>query len=370
MMVGAIVGVGVFGLPFVFQQAGFSVALLQLLLMAVFLTVLQLMQAEVALQTKGRHRLVGYIREYLGERCSLIAVVALSGALWGAMIAYMIVGGNFLFLLASPIFGGTEFLYSFILVGVVGILLYRGASFVSRFEVFVVGALLFLFLFVVLACIPHIHPQVYLHVSSKNAFLPYGIILFSLAGVGIVPEMMDLLGKQSRAQIGKAIMWAMGLILLLYILFTAAVVGVTGAATTQVAFDGLVPVLGDTFRVVTSLLGIITILSIYVVLGMELINMFRLDFKMNHKQSWLLVMAVPIILFLIGAREFIQVIGFVGSVFAGSLSILVCLMYLKLKRSPWCKQHHCLNFPDALTWLLIALFVAGIIFAIVTTFFS
>ncbi len=367
-MIGAIVGVGVFGLPFAFEQAGFPVALLELLLMGAFLTVLQLMQAEIVLQTKGRHRLVGYVREYLGERYAVVTVVAIACALWGAMIAYMIVGGNFLFLLLSPFFGGTEFVYALVLAGIVGVLLYRGVSFVSRFEVYIVGALLFLFLFVILASMPHVDPLTYFHATTHNVFLPYGIILFSLAGVGIVPEMRDLLGTQSRAQLGKAIIYGMGLILLLYVLFTAAVIGVTGTATTPVAFDGLVIVLGDTFRVVTSLLGILTILSIYLMLGIELINTFRLDFHLPHRQSWLIVMVIPVILFLLGAREFISVIGFVGSVFAGSICILIVLTYLRLKRSPCCREHTCLNFPNTFSWVLILLFVAGILFEIMKLF--
>jgi len=362
MMIGAIVGVGVFGLPYVFAQAGFAVALLELLAIAILLTILQLMQAEVAIQTPGKERLAGFVRHYMGKQWSWLAVAALSASIWGAMLAYMIVGGNFLFLLLSPLFGGTETIYSLIIALFASLLIYRGLQFASRIEVTIVGALLLLFLFIILVSLPHIQFSSYHSTASPNFFLPYGIILFSLAGVGIVPEMREVLGKRLKSRLGHAVMIGMAIIVLLYILFSATVIGVTGANTTPVAFDGLVPVLGNTFRVVSTILGTLTILSIYFVLGIELLNTFRVDFRLPHKLSWFLVTSVPVILFLAGAREFIQVIGFVGSVFGGALGILVVLTYLKMKKSPLCRERTCLNFPNVLAWGIILVFFLGIIF--------
>jgi tyrosine-specific transport protein len=362
MMIGAIVGVGVFGLPYVFAQAGFALALIELFVIGVLLTLLQLMQAEVAIQTNGHHRLAGYVRMYLGEGWSWIAVIALAGGIWGAMIAYMIVGGNFLFLFLSPLMGGTEFFYALLLAGVASLLIYRGLRFASKFEMVIVGALLFLFVFIILASLPHIRPNAYLPISLEQAFLPYGVILFSLAGVGVVPELKDVLGTRLQSKLGHVILIGMTVILVLYAAFSAAVLGVTGTETTPVAFDGLIPVLGGTFRYVATFLGSLTILSIYFMLGIELLNTLRFDFRLSHRISWLIVVAVPIVFYLSGAREFINVIGFVGSIFAGALGILVALTYLRMKRSPTCEKHQCLNFPNRLTWTLILLFVGGIIF--------
>ncbi len=365
MMVGAIVGVGVFGLPFVFAQAGYMLALIELLIIGVMLTVLQLMQAEVALQTEGKHRLVGYTRTYLGNGWSWIVLFAFAAGVWGAMLAYMIVGGKLLFLFSSPLFGGTEFVYAFVIATVASLLIYRGLRFASKIEVAIVMALLFLFLFISLACIPFIRPSSLLSVSLDQAFVPYGVVLFALAGVGIVPELHDVLGKFSRAKLGPIIITGMVLIVVLYAIFSAAVVGVTGAQTTAMAFDGLIPVLGGVFRAFATGLGTLTIVSIYFMLGIELLNTFRFDFRLPHTLSWLIVVIVPVIAYLLGAREFIHVIGFVGSVFSGTIGITIALTYHKMKQTKKCVQHHCINFPVVLTWLLIFLFVSGIVVQII-----
>lgn len=364
MMIGAIVGVGVFGLPYVFAQAGFAIAMLELLVMGFLLTILQLMQAEVAIQTGGHHRLVGYVRRYLGKSWSWVAILALAAGIWGAMIAYLIVGGNFLFLLVSPVLGGHEFWYSLAIGVIASLFIYRGLRFASKIEIIVIAALLFLFLFIILASLPFIHVNAYVPISIDRAFLPYGVILFALAGAGIVPEIRDVLGKRYESKLGFVIVTGMAIIILLYVLFSAAVLGVTGSATTPVAFDGLMPMLGDTFRIVATFLGTLTILSIYHMLGIELLNTFRFDFRLSHKIAWAIVTFLPVVVYLSGAREFIEVIGFVGSVFGGALGILMALTYLKMKKSSVCQDRHCLNFPDGATWLLILLFIVGILFEI------
>jgi tyrosine-specific transport protein len=367
MMIGAIVGVGVFGLPYAFSQSGFGIGLLELVLIGIVLTVMQFMLAELVLQSKKNHRLVGHVKEQLGTAWSWVTLVAMLFGIWGAMIAYMIIGGRFLHILLNPVFGGAEIVYSFIVAGIGSLLIYKGLRFASKIEIVIVLALLFLFLFIIAASVPHIQAENFFSMDLSKAFLPYGVILFSMAGIGIVPEMEDVLGRKHRNKLGMAILAGMAVIGLLYASFSFVVVGVTGAATTPAAFDGLIPVLGPTFGIIATFLGSLTILSIYMVLGIEMLNTFRFDFKMKYFQAWLLVVSVPVILFLVGVREFIGIIGFVGSVFGGMLGIMIALSYWKLKKSPWCKTHHCLNLPIPLVWLVALLFFGGMIYQVYTT---
>ncbi|MDG1950529.1 MAG: aromatic amino acid transport family protein, partial [bacterium] len=53
MMIGAIVGVGVFGLPYAFSQSGFPLGIIELIVVGGLLVIMQLMFAEVAVQTPG-----------------------------------------------------------------------------------------------------------------------------------------------------------------------------------------------------------------------------------------------------------------------------------------------------------------------------
>lgn len=366
MMIGSIVGVGVFGLPYAFAQGGFGLGLLELLFLGGMLVILQLMLGEIVAQTPGHHRLVNYIGIYTSRFWKWVTLVALAFGVWGAMLAYMLVGGTFLHLLLSPILGGDPALYSYVLAIIASVLVFGGLVFASRIEYWVVAALLFLFTFIILASAPLIDFSHYSTLNLQDFFIPYGVILFSLSGMGIVPELKDVLGEKHKRMLSPVIMTGMGIIVVLYALFAFAVVGVTGADTSWMAFEGLVPHLGDTFRIVATLLGSLTILSIYMVLGVELLNTFKFDFNLRHGAAWFLVCAVPIVLFAMGMREFIDIIGFVGSVFGGILGILVALSYWTMRRRGICRTHHCINFPASLTWLIIAIFAAGIIFEVFT----
>lgn len=368
MMIGAIIGVGVFGLPYAFAQSGFSIGLFQLLFIGGMLVTLQLMLGEIVVQTKGQHRLVGYIDIYLGRFWKWVTTLALGFGIWGAMLAYMVVGGTFLSLLLSPLFGGSPTLYAYLIAGVASGFIYRGLGFASKIEYIIVSILLFLFVFIILSSLPHIQIEHYAAFDISQAFVPYGVILFALAGMGIVPELKDVLGKRNEKKLASVIIIAMAIIISLYALFSFAVVGVTGLSTTEAAFDGLVPLLGPSFGTVALLLASLTILSIYMVLGIQLLNTFKFDFDLNHMLSWIVVCVIPVIFFSLGLRDFIDIIGFVGTIFGGVLGIMIAVSYWVLRRRGVCSSHQCINFPAPLTSLIVLIFTLGIVWEIYKLF--
>lgn len=361
MAVGSVVGAGVFGLPYAFAQSGYAVGFVVLFVMGVLLTLLQLMFAEVAIQSDGKDRLVGYVRRYLGAGWARVTLIAFLGTFWGAMIAYMIVGGTFWRLLLGPIFDGPAIVYSLLIAAIASALIYRGLRFASRLETFIVGILLFLFVFMILAALPHVRLSHLATVDWSQVLLPYGVVLFALSGLGVVPEMKDVLGKKLRNRLPHVVVSAMTVIALLYAVFSFVVIGVNGLGTTQVAFEGLTSVLGSGFRVIGALLGSATILSIYLMVGIELMKTLEIDFRLPRPWAWLATCGVPVLLFLAGLREFVGVIGFVGAVFSGFVGIVVVRMYEAFKESPVCRGHYCLRLPRSVSWLIMTVFAGGIL---------
>ena len=228
IFIGSIVGSN-FGLPFVYAKSGLVIGLLVLVVLAVLITILQLMMAEVALQTQIRHRFIGYIGAYLGHHWKRIAMLAFAIAIFGSMTAYVIVAGGFLSVLLSPIFGGKEVVYGVVFALIANALIYRGIHFASRFEAVLTSVLIFLFVFVVLASLPYVQVNNLLTVNWKQAFLPYGVTLFSLAGIGVVPELRAVLGWQARRSLSHLIV--VGMVMITLSMAFTAVVGVTGGYT-------------------------------------------------------------------------------------------------------------------------------------------
>lgn len=360
-MIGGVIGVGVFGLPYAFAQSGWGLGLVWLLVLGFLLLLLNLMYAEVILQTSGKHRLVGYIKKYLGKIPSHITAAIFVPYAWGAMLAYMLVGGDFLYTLLSPIFGGQIIFYQVAVAVLAALITFRGIKKLAKVEFFIVCALLFLFAFMTLISLPSLEWSNVSSVNWSGWFVPYGVIFFALSGMGVIPEMKDVLTKREQRDLPHAVVVGQTVILFLYAIFTLAIVGLTGYLTTQSAFDGLVSVFGPTFAVIGSLLGSITVISIFSIVSIEMQDIFRFDYHLPQKTSWVLSALVPIGLLFFGIKEFVGLIGFLGAVFGGIISILVIVMYEKMRKNVFFKTHHCLNVPQPLVWLLVVVFIGGIV---------
>ena len=60
MMAGAIIGAGVFSLPYVFAQVGLLSGFVFLVLAAIIVSLVHLFYADLILRTRGRHNFVGF----------------------------------------------------------------------------------------------------------------------------------------------------------------------------------------------------------------------------------------------------------------------------------------------------------------------
>jgi len=212
-MIGSVVGIGVFGIPYVFAQAGFLIGLVMLLVIGVLLVLLQLLYAEITIQTPGERRFSGLAEKYLGKTWMKIAALAFLTSAWGAMIAYVIIGGEFLHTLLGPMIGGTPFMYSIGFFVIEAFFLLWGLKMVSGVETYVVAILLLLFGAIIILGFPDVEMVNLLSLNVSKAFLPYGVVLFAIAGMGIVPEMHAILGEKYEGKIRSAIISGKALIL-------------------------------------------------------------------------------------------------------------------------------------------------------------
>lgn len=366
-MVGSIVGVGVFGLPYVFAQVGYVAGLLMLLVLAAMMTGILLMYTDVVVHTPGEHRFSGIIEAYLGKTWARVGMATLAFGFWGAMLAYLVAGGDLLsvlFGLEGPV---AETLLGLCVAALVAAISYRGLTFVARMEVWMLALLAFLFLFIVLAAMPHVDiSRLSVAYGDDGLLAVYGVVFFSLTGgISAIPEMRSLLGKRTTA-LPYATVLGMVCVTVLYAVFAFAVVAATGGRTSEFAIDALAPLLGDAFRVVGISLALISVLSIFLVGSVELQNSLRYDTRVGRVAAWALSIGVPVVLYLAGVRSFIGILGFIGAVFAGVNGILVAMTYEKMRGSKVCREHVCLEVPKIVTVGIMVLYFAGIVATLVS----
>ena len=363
-MVGTIIGVGIFGIPFALAGAGFSVGVFYLILLGGFVLFIHLAYLEIILRTNEPHRLVGFAAKYLGRNAKKLATVVVLIEYYGSLLVYMIIGGEFLNLIFSRWLVVPDFFWSLLFFALGASAIFLGLRTVAQSEFLMTAFLLLTMGIFIFKGLPQVDFQNLLTSDFSKFFLPYGIILFSLAGSVAVPEVRQILrGEEHR--IKKAVVWGTILPAVIYFIFAWIVVGVSGSQTSEEAIRGLVPFLGENIIILGSIFGILAIFTSFIVLGLNLRRVYQYDWCLKSFTAFFLVCAVPLVLFLAGLKNFILIVGFLGAVAGGLDSILTILIYLKAKKNGDRKPEFSLKRGKIWAGLAIALFLLGIIYQFV-----
>jgi tyrosine-specific transport protein len=360
---GTVIGAGIFGIPYVISKVGFSIGLLLLVLLGAAIVMLNLFLGEVILRTPGNHQLPGYAKIYLGKWGKILFMISMFLVIYGAMIAYIIGEGISL----AALFGGNPLIFSLIFFFIASILLYGGIKSVAKSEAYLVGGIFLLMLLIVSMALFSGKFDVYNFYSNFgffNILAPYGVILFALLGAPSIPEVKECLIRDRKA-LKKAIILGSLIPIFIYILFTAAVIGITGLDTTEIATIGLGNMLGKNVMIVGSILAIVTMFTSFLTLALAMKETYMFDFKIKKSLSFILTVSIPLIMFLVGIKSFIKVIGITGAI-AGSLDgVLIVLMFWAAKKKGGRIPEYNLGKKKILGWILILLFVLGFIYTLV-----
>jgi tyrosine-specific transport protein len=358
VFLGTIIGVGIFGLPYIAMKAGFFPVLFYFLLMSVVAITLHLVLAKIILGTEKLHRLPGYVEEYLGSKWKKISLLFLFFGLTGALLAYLIVGGEFLNAIFAPYFGGNAFLYTILFFCAGAFLVFRGIKSISKIEFFLLLIFLGILIMFFIKALPFINAEHFRTVINwKSLTLPYGIVLFSLWGSSIIPEIKEILGKNKK-KLNKVIVSGILISMIVYVFFIFTILGVTGENTSKEAISGFSNTLGNGIVDLGFIFGIIACFTSFITLCLTLKKTLWYDFNIPKNISWFIACFLPLSLFLMGFREFIDVISFTGALALGAEAIIIIFLYkafLKKKN---------LGKPNPLIYCLPIFFILGIIFEI------
>lgn len=325
--VGTIIGVGLFGLPYVASRAGFPLFIIYLICLSVLGILVHWFFGEVAVKTPGLHRLPGYAALYFGPGAKKLAFVLQVLSLLGALLAYLVVGGQFL----ASFFGGSVILYTFIFFLAGALVIWRDTRSIGPIELILLVIFLMMIILFFFTGLGHLKVEHFLTTNFHYFFLPYGVILFSLWGTSIVPDVKEML-RGNRRKLQRLIVASMAACFVVYLIFTLAVIGISGPKTSQEAIAGLQGYLGRWVLKAGFLAGIIATFTSFITLGLTLEKTFWYDYGMPKRFAWVLACLLPLTLFIIGLKDFINIIGLTGAVMLGSEGVLITLMYLKLKK--------------------------------------
>ncbi len=362
-LVGSTVGVGIYGIPFAFQKAGFGVGFLFLIGIGGLIILSNLLYGEIILRTHERHQLVGYTNKYLGVWARKINLFTFMVGAYGALIGIIIISGGFMANIASFFIRLSPTSWSTIFVLVASIFIFRGLRTISKVDFFMmlfIAAIVFL---IGLFGIKHVDLGNYALAIKDFWFLPFGVIMFSMSSMQGVPLVREVLvGNEDKLR--KALMVGAVIPAVLYLLFSLVVVGISGEATSPDAISGLAGFLGPRIVFIGSLLGLLTSLTIFLNLGTALKESLQEDFHFGHRWAWFLTIIPPYVLFLSGIRNFIDIIGLVGGLAVSIEMVILIFLYVKARKNGDRVPEYSIHLPTPVLYLMMALFAAGAVYTV------
>lgn len=362
-LMGTIVGLGMFGIPYVASKAGFFVGVIYLLVLGLVMMLVHLIIGEIVERTKEKHRLTGYIEKYLGIQSKRAVGAIIIFAIYAALLAYIIVAGKFLEIMTGGLW--SSFILGLIFWAIITPFILRGIKTIGIVELVMAGLLLLFAGVLFVFGAKDINVQNFSSFNPASFFLPYGVIIFAMDGGVAVPEIRELLKLDGKVY-KRAIIVGTLIPIFVYLLFMVMVVGVSGDHTTEEALAGLTSSLGTGVVKIGAIFGLLAIITSYLTLGSNLKHTFEYDWRMNKFFSSFLITAVPIALFILGIQKFIEIISFSGAVFAAIIFIFTFLVYLRAKKHGDQAPGYALNLPKFAIWLLIGLFALGGVYEIIT----
>lgn len=351
LMFATTVGAGIFALPYVFASAGWATAGGYLFILAFAVHYAQSLYLRALDVTAKRHeRLVGLVAHYYGSAMRTVSLVVVVGGLLLTLVAYLILAGQFLSLLPPAIAGfGTLLFWLTASLPVLWPLR-------QLFEAELWGAIVMAALTGGVIVFGYVNGPsgTFPMVVPENFFLPFGAILFALAGwpaVGPVRAFARVKGF-SAEEAKRALYLGTTGSAFAYALFVAGIFA--GAAfISPDTLTGLSWPLWQTGLLLV--LGLFALWTSYAPMGIEIKNSLR-DLGWGRLEAAAAVFFLPLALWLLGLQDFLSVIGLVGGVFLGLEYILIFLVVRKA-----------LNLDRKerfMLWVLSPLFVVGALYEI------
>lgn len=356
-VVGTIVGAGVFALPYIFSQSGIITCLLYFLILSPIVILLHLFFGEITLRTKQEQRLTGYAKTYLGNKAKHVVAASIIVGVLGSLVVYLILAGDFLSILFPRWLSSAQ--YTIIAWGFLAFMVFLGTRSVAWVELLMTGALFLVAGVVLAACWPHFQITNLTFFNPAKIALPFGVIMFSLVGWSAVPEAEDLLTDKRKLK--KVIIGAVSLAAIFYCLFAIIISGVTGSQTSQEALRGLVPILGYKIMIFGALFGLLAVATSFLTLANYLKNTFTFDYKQPRYLAFLSACALPLLLFLLGFRDFVVVISFLGGIIGLIEGAALIFIYLKAKKHGDRTPEFSLKIPKFLPYLMLFILFFGVL---------
>lgn len=360
-MVGTIIGAGYLVLPYSFLKAGIFANLFWLLFLGCLITLLHLFYAEIVLATKSYHRFPGYVGLYLGKAAKYLATVSFTIGVFGSLLVYLLLGSHFFKLLLQPFFTVPAQLATLVFAATVSLLVVLKINLSARINFLITVVTLSLFLIISGFSFVKTDSANFSILPQESFFFPFGLVLFALVGSLVIPEIIKLLDveKQEKSLIKPVIIIGTLIPVGIYFLFAFGIFGASGQDTSREAISGLANILPVQLVFGGILLAFLEIVTSYIAFGINTVETLRKDFGFTKFFAKLATVVLPLTFFFFGVKDFLKVMGLMGSILTTIDSVLLALIFMALKNKLPGYKNQVVSAPRPVVFVLIVVLLIG-----------
>lgn len=312
-------GDGVFALPFVFYQSGWLLSLGYLVVLATVIISAHVVYLKTLEKVGEKERLLGLARRYFGEKGFWVGFVAIVLGLLLTLVAYLILGTQFVGILFPSALPGGPLAVFWIFTS---LLVLASDRHIVGLELagIICSSLIVVLIFA--TAWPHVFFAGIPAVNMKNAFLPFGVILFELAGwTGIEPAYESRKRDGRKNDPWRALALGTFVAAILSVVFVSGILGSASHITSDTV-SGLSnwPIWK---RDLLAILGLCAVTTVFMPIAREIKNSLEKDLRWKKSYSHGLIILLPVACILLGLNNFLIVVGIVGGVFLSTQYLLI-----------------------------------------------
>ncbi len=358
-LIGTMIGVGMFGLPYAVARVGYGEGIVLLLLVAFVSAVTLRLYADLVNVRQDKARYIKVVGRELGSLGTLIAAIVYLASKYGALIAICLFGGQFLRSLLFSIFPLTPLVATISFFVIACFATIGGTLAVNRLRIWVIPTFFSLIALLSVISINLIQVDNFLYGLSLDVGSSIGVMMFAFFALAALPEMHEGLGKRTEL-LGKGVWWGTAVVTLVYIIFVTIIIGVTGGQTTENAILGLRNVFGFWPYILASAIAFVVSLSAYMNLASAMTNLYVQDLRWRFIPSWLSTAVVPFLWIMFGTASGTSVINITGGVLGSLAYIMMLIAYERARLSAELPKNS-LKVPQWVVAMAFVIFVGVIL---------
>ncbi len=324
----ATIGEGVFAVPYIIQASGWLVALGYFVAVIAIVYVAHILYLRTLAAVDEKERLLGLARKYFGATGFWIGFVAIVVGLLLGFVAYLVLGTQFLQIIFPWLPSGFALAIFWILFACI---VWGSEGRIAWFEATGIALVSFVILFIFFSG----HPAIFFNnvpfAAPGGFLLPFGVVIFALAGWTSVEPVYELAyrkvdtkdGERPFTIPGAFWLFALGTAFagLLYWLFAAGVIGTVPRVTTD-TISGIAA--WPLWRKdILAVVGLLSVCIVSVPIAREIRGAMEKDLGGNSTVSRAAIVLLPLAVVLLGFNNFIAIVGIAGGVFISTQYLLI-----------------------------------------------